>query len=137
MKDGHIEAFLNDDVIGNPVFVDIAHARDIRILSMTPEVVEQMVALYGYSPATIPANSYEGQTEDVASTAQHFVFFTHKDASEDLVYAMTKLTFENKSDLVAAHAIFKALDVAMGPRNFPIPLHPGALKYYREVGVIE
>jgi hypothetical protein len=137
MKDGHIEAFLNDDVVGNPVFVDIAHARDVRILSMSPDVVEQMVSLYGYAPAVIPANSYEGQTEDVVSTAQSFVFFTHKDASEELVYLMTKLTFENKPDLVAAHAIFKALDVEKGPGGFPIPLHPGAERYYREIGILE
>jgi len=137
MKDGHIEAFVNDDLVGNPVFVDVAHARDVAFLPMAPEIIDQMVSKFGYTRAIIPANSYEGQTEDIPSTAQQFVLFTHKDASEDLVYTMTKLAFENKSDLVAAHNLFEALDLAEGPRNFPIALHPGAERYYREVGVLQ
>ncbi len=137
MKDGHIEAFLNDDIIGNPVFVDIAHARDVLFLPMDESVQDEMVTRYGYGRAVIPAGTYAGQTEDVASTAQHFVFFTHKDAPEDLVYAMTRLTFENKDDLVAAHSLFEALDRAVGPRDFPIPLHPGAERYYREMGLLD
>ena len=136
MKDGHIEAFLNDDIIGNPVFTDIAHARDVLFLPMDEDIREQMVKKYGYRRAMIPAGTYAGQTEDVPSTAQHFVFFTHKDAPDDLVYAMTRLTFENRDDLVAAHSLFEALDPAVGPRDFPISLHPGAERYYREMGLL-
>jgi hypothetical protein len=137
MKDGHIEAFLNDDIVGNPVFVDVAHARDVLFLPMAESVQDQMVARYGYGRTVIPAGTYAGQTADVPSTAQHFVFFTDKDAPEELVYAMTRLTFENKQDLVAAHSLFEALDVAVGPRDFPIPLHPGAERYYREMGLLD
>lgn len=136
MKDGHIEAFVNDDIVGNPVFVDVAHARDVAFLPMAPEIIDQMVEKFGYSRAVIPANSYEGQTEDIPSTSQQFVLFTHQDAPEDLVYLMTKLAFENKPDLVAAHNLFEALELAEGPRNFPIPLHPGAERYYQEAGVL-
>ena len=137
MKDGHIEAFINDDVIGNPLFVDIALSRDVVILPMDEAVREQMVERFGYARAVIPAGTYRGQTEDVASTSQDFVFFTRADMSADLVYAMTRLTFENIADLVATHPIFSALDVAKGPLGFPIPLHPGAERYYREIGVLD
>ncbi len=137
MKDGHIEAFINDDIIGNPTFVDLALARDVVLLPMQQTMIDEMVATHGYVPAVIPANTYEGQTVDIPSTAQHFVFMGHKDTPDDLVYAMTKLIFENKDHLVATHQIFAALDVAVGPRHFPIPLHPGAARYYREVGVLD
>jgi len=109
----------------------------VLFLPMDESVQDEMVTRYGYGRAVIPAGTYAGQTEDVASTAQHFVFFTHKDAPEDLVYAMTRLTFENKDDLVAAHSLFEALDRAVGPRDFPIPLHPGAERYYREMGLLD
>lgn len=137
MKDGHIEAFVNDDIVGQPLFIDIALARDVKFLPMDPEIVTQMVERYGYAPTVIPANTYAGQTEDVLSTAQHFVFFAHKDSPDDLVYAMTKLIFTNKADLVAAHPMFENLDPAIGPKYFPMPLHPGAIRYYREIGVLE
>jgi len=137
MKDGHIEAFVNDDIIGQPLFIDIALARDVKFLPMDPEIVEQMVERYGYAPTVIPANTYAGQTEDIPSTAQHFVFFAHKDSPDDLVYAMTKLIFTNKADLVAAHPMFENLDPVIGPKYFPMPLHPGAMRYYREIGVLE
>jgi hypothetical protein len=137
MKDRHIEAFVNDDIVGQPLFIDIALARDVAFLPMDPEIVEQMVEKYGYTRAVIPAGTYNGQTEDIPSTAQLFVFFAHKDLPDDLVYAMTRLTFENKDELVAAHRVFDDLVLEEGPRHFPIPLHPGAVRYYREVGVLE
>jgi TRAP transporter TAXI family solute receptor len=137
MKDGHIEAFVNDDIVGQPLFIDIALARDVAFLPMDPEIVDQMVERYGYTRAVIPAGTYHGQTEDIPSTAQLFVFFAHKNLPDDLAYAMTRLTFENKDDLVAAHRVFSDLVLEEGPRHFPIPLHPGAERYYREVGVLE
>ena len=48
-----------------------------------------------------------------------------------------ELTFENIADLVATHQIFSALTVEKGPLGFPIPLHPGAERYYREIGVLD
>lgn len=137
MKDGHIEAFINDDIVGQPLFVDIALARDVRFLPMEQAMIDRMVAEYGYSPAVIPAGTYRGQSEDIPSTAQHFAFHTSEDLPEDLVYAMTKLIFTNKEALVAAHPLFQGLDPAVGPHGMPIPLHAGAERYYREIGVLE
>jgi TRAP transporter TAXI family solute receptor len=137
MKDGHIEAFINDDIVGNPTFVDLALARDVLLLPLDPDAQGQMIERFGYAEAVIPAGTYRGQDTDIASTAQHFVLFCHKDVPEDLVYAMTRLVFENKDDLVAAHQLFSDLDPAVGPLHFPIPLHAGAERYYREIGVLE
>jgi len=137
MKDGHIEAFVNDDIIGQPLFVDIALARDVKFLPMDPEIVDQMVEKFGYAPAVIPAGTYRGQTEEIPSTAQHFAMFATDAMPDDLVYAMTKLIFTNKESLVAAHPMFEALDPEAGPEDIPIPLHEGAKRYYREIGVLE
>ena len=137
MRDGHIEAFMNDDMIRTPTFVDLTLARDVRLLPMEEDVIEYLEESYGYSPATIPAGSYEGQDEDIPSIAQHHVVFAHKDTPEELVYLMVKLMFENKERLVDAHPLFENLDVNVGPTGFPIPLHPGAEEYYREVGALD
>lgn len=137
LKDGHIHCFINDDIIGVPVYVELSSAREVVLLPQDPEVVKQMEQKYGYSSKIIPAGSYKGQDKDVLSTAQHHVFFCHKDAPEELVYMMTKLIFTNKQRLIGAHKLFTNLDPAFGPKDFPIPLHPGAERYYKEIGVLK
>jgi len=137
LKDGHINMWANDDIIGASIFVELASARNVKLLSIDDEIREEMFAKYGYAPVTIPAGSYKGQDADVQSTAQSHVFFCHKDAPEELVYQMTKLVFEKKDELVAVHSYFEALDPKEGPKGWTIPLHPGAERYYKEIGVIQ
>ena len=137
LKDGHINMFSNDDIIGAANYVELTSARSVKVLSIDDEIREEMFTKYGYAPTTIPAGSYKGQDAEVQSTAQAHVVFCHIDAPEDLVYLMTKLVFEKKDDLVAVHSYFEALDPKEGPKNWPIPLHPGAEKYYKEIGVLK
>lgn len=137
MKDGHIQMFMNDDIVGHPLFVELSSARDVVLLPISEKAVEELAEKYGYTPAVVPAGTYRGQDQDVKQIAQHHVFFCDKDLPEDLVYAMTKLIFTNKERLVSAHKMFSNLDAAAGFKDFPIPLHPGAERFYREVGAIK
>ena len=137
MMDGHIEAFVNDDIIGIPVFVELSQARDVVLMPQDPEVIKKMASEYGYTPTVIPANIYKRQTREVPSTAQSANFFCNKDMPDDLVYEMTKLIFANKPRLVATHKLFQKLNPADGPKNLTIPLHPGAARYYKEIGALK
>lgn len=65
------------------------------------------------------------------------ILVTSEAVSEETVYLMTKLMFENIPRLTAAHSAAATLDPAEAVQNLPIPLHPGAERYYRETGVIE
>ena len=85
----------------------------------------------------IPAGTYEGQTEDVPTVAVMNYFVTHEDVSEETAYQMTKLMFENLPALVAAHKSAAQISLDNALTGMPIPLHPGAERYYREVGVIK
>ena len=62
---------------------------------------------------------------------------THEGVSVDTVYAMTKSMFENLDQMVAAHAAAKAIKRENAMKGMPLPLHPGAEKYYREVGLVK
>jgi len=137
LVDGHIEAFVNDDILKSPTYTELTLARDMRILPLSAESIEKLAGEFGYGKAVIPAGSYKGQTADVPTISQTHAFFGHKDLPEDLVYAMTKLAFENKDKLVAAHPIFSSMDPKLGANGLPIPLHPGAERYYREIGAIK
>ena len=65
------------------------------------------------------------------------ILVTHDGVPEETVYQMTKQLFENLDTVKAAHAAGKAIDVAKAAENLPIPLHPGAERYYREAGVLK
>ena len=62
---------------------------------------------------------------------------THDGVSDETAYQMTKLLFEHLDQLVAAHAAAKAIDSAKALEGMPIPLHPGAERYYKEKGLLK
>jgi len=90
-----------------------------------------------YLPATIPANTYRGQPVDVPSAAIENFLVTHEGVSNDVAYGMTKALWTNLDALVAANPAAKAIELGHALDGMPIPLHPGAEKYYREVGVLK
>jgi len=85
----------------------------------------------------IPAGTYDGQSEDVATIAISNYLITHEEVAEDVVYAMTKSMFENLDQLVAAHAAAKGIELDNAVKGMAVPVHPGAEKYYKEVGVMQ
>jgi TRAP transporter TAXI family solute receptor len=90
-----------------------------------------------YQPATIPANTYDGQTADMPTVAIKNFLVTHQGVSDDVAYAMTKSMFENLDQLVAAHNAAKGIKREGATSGTTVPFHPGAQKYYREVGLLK
>ena len=90
-----------------------------------------------YLPAAIPAGTYEGQTKDVPAIAIQNFLVTRDGVSTDTVYRITKSMWENLDALVAAHSAGKAIKKENAMKGMPVPLHPGAEKYYREVGILK
>jgi TRAP transporter TAXI family solute receptor len=89
-----------------------------------------------YLPAMIPADTYRGQTIDVPAVAIQNYLVTHDGVSIDVAYGMTKALWTSLPQLVAAHSAAKAIDLKHALDGMPVPLHPGAEKYYKEIGLI-
>ena len=89
-----------------------------------------------YLAATIPAGTYQGQDADVATAAVGNFLITHEGVSDETAYQMTKQLYENLPDMVAAHAAAKAIDLKKALDGMPVPLHPGAERYYKEKGMM-
>lgn len=108
----------------------------VTLLNLTPE---QAAAADGgrelWTAYTIPAGTYPGQEEDVQTIAQPNFLATSADLSEDDVYQITKAIYENLPFLQAIHPATSAMSLDQAIAGLPLPLHPGALKYYQEVGV--
>lgn len=81
----------------------------------------------------MPASSSNASTHQSRSGE---VLVTRSGVSDDLAYQMTKLMFDNLDRLVTAHAAAKAISLDKAPKNLPLPLHPGAERFYKEKGLL-
>jgi len=88
-----------------------------------------------WTPYTIPAGTYPGQEADVQTIAQPNFLATSADLPEEHVYLLTKTIYENLAFLQAIHPATKAMALESAIAGLPLPLHPGAARYYQEVGI--
>jgi TRAP transporter TAXI family solute receptor len=136
MKNRQLDVTLQSAGLGVAAIRDLATAVKIVVVAVPPEVVAK-VNDAAYLPATIPANTYTGQTADVKTVAIKNFLVTHEGVPTETVYLMTKSMFENLDQLSAAHNAAKAISKEDAPRGVPVPLHAGAEKYYREAGLLK
>ena len=136
MKNRQLDATLQSAGLGVASIRDLAASVKIIVVPIPADVVAK-VGDPAYQAAVIPANTYEGQTADVATAAIPNFLVTQADVSNELAYQMTKALYDNLDTLYAAHNAAKAIKRENAVKGMPLPLHPGAEKYYREVGVIK
>jgi len=136
MKNRQLDVTLQSAGLGVASIRDLSTSVKITVVAIPADVVAK-VGDAAYQPATIPANTYTGQTEAVPTAAIRNFLVTSEKVPDDTVYAMTKALFTNLDQLVAAHAAAKSISAADAPKNSPVPLHPGAERYYREAGLLK
>ena len=136
MKNRQLDVTLQSAGLGVSSLRDLAASMKIVVVEIPPAVVAK-VGDPAYQPAIIPANTYEGQTKDVPAIAIQNFLVTREGVPADTVYKMTKAMWENLDALVAAHAAGKAIKKENALKGMPVPLHPGAEKYYREAGLLK
>jgi len=136
MKNRQLDATLQSAGLGVASIRDLATAIKIVVVAVPADVVAK-VGDAAYQPAVIPANTYTGQTTDVATAAIPNFLVTHSGVSDELAYQMAKTMYENIDTLYAAHNAAKAIKRENAIKGMPVPLHPGAARYYKEVGLIK
>ena len=136
MKNRQLDATLQSAGLGVSSLRDLATSMKIVVVPIPADVVKK-VGDPAYQAAMIPAKTYEGQDQDVPSVAIGNVLVTHDGVPADTVYAMTKGLFENLDTLVAAHTAAKDIKLQSAIKGLPVPLHPGAERYYREKGLLK
>jgi hypothetical protein len=137
-KDKHIDAFIVTAGIPNAGIMDVATQNEIRILNIPADVAAKLTQKYPFLAAVkVPANTYKGQTAEVSTVAVNAVLIAGSSLKEEMVYNLTKALFENQADLAAAHAKGKELNMKTAVTGVSIPFHPGAVKYYKEKGLMK
>ncbi|MDI6762250.1 MAG: TAXI family TRAP transporter solute-binding subunit [Thermodesulfobacteriota bacterium] len=136
LKDGMLDA--NGQSVGLPwvIITEIETTHEINILPILKADAEKFIAKYPlFAPGVIPKGYYKSNKDFDVETITVWNYMTvHKDAPEDFVYEVVKKTFENVDILIAAHASAKEVKPEAIVTS-PTPLHPGAIRYYREKGI--
>lgn len=141
-----VEALQNAQVMGVGIPAGVPTGAISQLMasagdSVTPLEVtdEQMATMDGgrdlWTRYVIPAGTYPGQEADWNTIAQPNFLATNADVSEENVYLITKTIFENLPFLQAIHPATKAMALDKAIAGLPVPLHPGAARYYQEQGV--
>jgi len=136
LQNRQIDVTLQSAGLGNPALRDLSNSVDVVYIPIPPAVIDK-IGDKAYSRGVIPANTYKGQAADVPVARIENFLVTHQGVSTDTVYRMTKSMYEHLDQLVAAHAAAKGIKLSNAIAGMPIPLHPGAEKYYREAGLIK
>jgi uncharacterized protein len=134
IKNRQLDGTLQSAGLGVASIKDLSTSVDVQMVAVPADVVAALGA--PYIAATIPAGTYNGQDADVSTVAVVNFLVTHSDVSDELAYQMTKQLFENLPELEAAHKAATQIKLENALNGMPLPLHPGAERYYKEKGMM-
>jgi len=137
LADGSAAAAFLGGAVPTASITQASSLRDITYVPFDREAVERLVTDYPFfDRATIPAGTYRGLDEDFSGLnvgSMHLV--TSAAVDEELVYQVTKTIYENRAEVVEKHPAGKAINPNVVVRNTGTEFHPGAIRFYREIGI--
>jgi len=136
MKNRQLDGMILTTGLPSPAIMDVALQHAVRIIPFAEDDIEKLEKKYPFfKRAVIPAGSYKGQSGDVLTVSVRAMLVCHESLSEDLVYNITKVIWENREELAKIMAKAKYMDPKDPVKGATIPVHPGAKKYYKEIGI--
>lgn len=137
MKDGHVDVFTLGTTAPASAVMDLASARDIKLVPVDDKTMDGMRKMNaGYSKLIIKAGTYPKQDKDVPVIGYQTHLIVRCDMPEQVVYQMVKTMAENIPAMSAVNKAIGELTPKMMAADAGIPMHPGAVKYFKEVGAL-
>ncbi|MGQ9646607.1 MAG: TAXI family TRAP transporter solute-binding subunit [Thermodesulfobacteriota bacterium] len=136
LKDGRIDAAFYTVGVGASAIVDPALMIETMIVPVDGPQADALIKKYPfYSKDKVPAGIYKGVDKDVPTVAVLAILVAKAELEEDVVYKITKAMFENIKSIETAHAKGKEVKLEKALIGMPIPIHPGAQKFFAEKGI--
>lgn len=136
LSDGNIDAALWNGSFPLAPVIKLSAQRDVKLVPISDEFYADLNAEYPpYFRLSIPGGTYEDVATDTPTYGLANGLVISAEVSEERVYEMTKAIFESLDDLAGVHPAFGRVSKETVLNGFGAPLHPGALKYYREIDV--
>ena len=122
--------------VPNAALQELAFSADLILVPVDSVAAEKICKKYNYYTVTsIPGGTYKGTDSDTAALAIKATLAVNAKLDEEIVYQMTKALFENLDSLAAAHAKGKEVSAKAAVTGVSVPFHPGAKKYFTEIGL--
>jgi TRAP transporter TAXI family solute receptor len=135
IKGGSLEAHVGTFPVPFPMLSQLNSTHKIRLLSLNDDVIEAMVKKHGGEKGVIPANTYPFQKEDVATVKTYCLLVANKNLPDETAYKIVQSIDKNRDYLGVVHKALKNYTAEFMAIQSMIPTHPGAVKYYKEIGV--
>ncbi len=124
--------------VPNAALQELAFTAGLTLIPVDGEAADKICAKYGYyTKTTVPGGTYKGTDSDTGALAIMATLAVNAALDEDTVYDMTKALFENLEDLGNGHAKGKEVSAQTAVTGVSVPFHPGAVKYYKELGLMK
>jgi uncharacterized protein len=133
MQDGRTDCFIQVITPGHPSVMELAVTTGIKFLPLSEEVIGRLGGM-GWDSSVIPAGTFKGQDKDVRTVGFSSGVIVTDKFPQDVAYLLTKIVNENKDPLVKVYNAVKVFDpqTAWQESKNRIPLHPAAVRYYKE-----
>lgn len=139
IKDGRCDIFIQSLSIGHPTFTELAVMGKIDLITVSGAALKKMEK-YGYVPTVLPKDSFKEQTSDLLLPGYRTTITVIDKMDDDTAYKITKAVCENKEALIKGHKAFSPFipsEACDSKYLGGVPLHPGAVKYYKEKGYLK
>jgi TRAP transporter TAXI family solute receptor len=138
IKNGTTDAAFLVSGLPNAGIMELTTTEDITLVSVSEEIVAALQEIYpAFLSEEIPGGTYDGVEEDVKTAAVKNLLITNAEMSDEKVYEMTKAFYENLDTLRDTHNAAEAIELEEATEGLPLPVHPGAEKYFKEQDVAE
>ena len=136
LKSGELDGIVFATGLPTPALAELTATQAVDFIQPSADQIAVIrKEMPEISPSTVPAGTYSSLVRDYQTIGLYNFAVAHKDLPQDLVYKIVKAAFDNHDELVKAHSSAKETVPANISRDTVLPLHPGAERYYREIGV--
>lgn len=136
LADGKADAAFMGGAVPIPAVVSLCQAQDVVFVEMDSAVLDHLKEYPFYFGVNIPADKYSDLDEELFGiNVGNMQLLSHAKVDEETVYQFTKLLYENREEVVKMHPAGKALNEKNIAKDTGVPYHPGAIKFYKEVGI--
>ena len=135
VKDGQIDVFVWIGPGEAWFIVDVSGSVPLKFLSIEPGIAKKVAAILGCNVGTLPAEFYKGKVgPDVTTLWDTNAIIVRDNLDEESAYRLTQAIIEGRDDIALANPAWNSIDPAKAWQGAVYPLHPGAVRYYKEKG---
>jgi hypothetical protein len=137
-KDQNADGVFTFLAIPGAAVTEASVGRKLKLIDFSAGALTHL-GQFGITQGKIPAGTYEkaANTKDVVTAVAGSVITVHKDMTDELAYRLTKAFNDNYEKVRKVHSSMETYEIKDGPTGCGVPLHPGAVKYYKEKGILK